>query len=178
MTLADELAAGTLLVAPDLLAQIEGAFSDRVPPDGSHVLVDRYHCPECQRVYRVFRGRGWRQIDKDALAEQRAALSLFAPEGFAYYLPAFLVVAALDDRWNADVVDSLAFAFAGATGANAAASIAALRPAELKAVAAVLRTATQRWPDGAEPLLAAIAAIEARLAVDDCEPGGPVTRTS
>jgi hypothetical protein len=164
VTIADELANGTLRIAPELLAQINAAFAGRVPPDGEHVLVDRYHCAECERVYAVFRGRSWRQIDKDALAEQRAALSLFAADGFAYYLPAFLVVAASDDRWSADVVDALAFALAPelASEGDPAARIAALRPAELAAVAEVIRTAVRRWPTGAERLTAAIAEIDAR----------------
>jgi hypothetical protein len=51
-----------------------------------------------------FRGLDWRTLHPEFLSYHSAALSFYADDGFAYFLPAFMVADVLGEAGNADPV--------------------------------------------------------------------------
>jgi hypothetical protein len=93
----------------DLIEKIERAFANTQYP-GDENIANKDHCGECEELYLQFKGKHWSELtDVEFLRYHNAGLSLFNPEAFRFYLPAYMR-AALVDRQTADViVDSLQF---------------------------------------------------------------------
>jgi hypothetical protein len=149
-----ELDTGVLRVPPALRAQIEAAFAHRVPPDGAHIVRRPDHCGDCRSVYTMLRGRAWRHVEVESIRREREGIFLLLPDGLAYYLPAFLLVAVSGDRSQPDPAEALEYLFSRRCregSPDAAARLAALRPAELTAIAATLRvTAAEKVAAGGD----------------------------
>lgn len=92
-----------------LVAQIEQAFANTIYP-GDDKLINANHCPECEEIALAFQGKLWLQLtDVGFLRYHEAAMSLMYPEGFRFYLPAFLRAALIDPE-AADIIhDGLEF---------------------------------------------------------------------
>jgi hypothetical protein len=90
---------------------IAKAFADVPYPGDDNITRCPYHCAECGRIAEYFRGREWTGQTAEELRKYHVALSLFTPEAFHYFLPAFLL-ASLDSYEKGDVIpDSIRFHF-------------------------------------------------------------------
>jgi hypothetical protein len=79
----------------DLVDRVSAAFqADSSPPE--RIVVHR--CEECERVSLDFAGRTWTELSRDVLEYHHDSIPHFSPEAFAYYLPAYLLLAAKDPR--------------------------------------------------------------------------------
>lgn len=67
---------------------IETAF-DRAGYPGD-VNIIHCSCPICRHITEHFRGTKWKDHSLEGLRKHQLALSLFTPEAFQYYLPAFM----------------------------------------------------------------------------------------
>ena len=82
------------MIDPDLSIEnlrpiIEEAFANVEPPDPENVI--QHDCPECRAVRRVFRHEQWRSIKPNKVDWGHDKLSLFTPQAFQYFLPAFML---------------------------------------------------------------------------------------
>ena len=74
----------------ELIDQIRTAFS-ATPYPGDQQLCGSSQDDEPAEYALEFRGLDWRTLHPDLLELNYAALSFFTPEGFRYFLPAFLI---------------------------------------------------------------------------------------
>ncbi len=89
---------------------IESTFAD-APYPGDDRITDHEDCLECAEIAEYFRGTSWRVHSLAKLWEHHAALSLFTPDAFHYFLPAFML-ATLEQPREADLIPhSIAFHF-------------------------------------------------------------------
>jgi hypothetical protein len=80
-----------------LMEGLEAAFGGLpVPADDRLVLDDSGNHLECNQVKALFRGRHWRDLSPEDLEGEADSLSFLAPEGFRFFLPAFVRVSLLD----------------------------------------------------------------------------------
>lgn len=77
-----------------LKQQIEAAFADAIKPEDDRIGYDP-HDGESQELAYAFKGKHWKDIPREDL--QYNSSTFLSPEGFRYYLPAYLL-AALDDH--------------------------------------------------------------------------------
>jgi hypothetical protein len=90
---------------------IEKAFRDVPYPGDDNITRCPYNCAECRRVATFFKGKEWTGHDAVELRAYHVALSLFTPEAFHYFLPAFMLVS-LDHYEKGDVIpDAIRFHF-------------------------------------------------------------------
>jgi hypothetical protein len=84
-----------------LAHSIETAFAAAARP-ADDALVEHYrpnlHCAECEGLFFAFRGKAWRDLTLEHLQSFKDALPLFAPEGFRYVLPAYMLACLRDAR--------------------------------------------------------------------------------
>lgn len=74
-----------------LQEDIRAAFAD-VPYPGDHNITRcPYHCRPCQEISDFFKGKTWEGHAVEDLRDHHIALSLFTPEAFHYFLPAFML---------------------------------------------------------------------------------------
>lgn len=90
----------------NLQAKIEEAFSDVEQPSSDNIT--NHNCPECRAVRRVFRNQSWRAIEPKKVYWAFGQLSLFTPEAFHYFLPAFMIYSLREP--NSDVCQFVVFA--------------------------------------------------------------------
>ena len=71
---------------------IESAFAD-VPYPGDDNVTRCTHedCLECDAIAAYFRGTTWRDHTVEQLREHQSAITMFTPEAFRYFLPAFML---------------------------------------------------------------------------------------
>ena len=87
-----------------LMEHLEAAFGGLpVPADDRLVLDDSGYHLECNQVKAMLRGRHWRDLSPEDLEGEADSLSFLAPEGFRFFLPAFVRVSLLDFE-RADLV--------------------------------------------------------------------------
>ena len=86
-----------------LTEAIRGAFQERAYP-GDDQLCGSEYGDEPAEYALEFRSLDWRTLHPEFLAYHYASLSFFADEGFAYFLPAFLIADVLGEAGNADPV--------------------------------------------------------------------------
>ena len=90
---------------------IEHAFLDVLYPGDNNITHCPYNCAECRRIADFFKGKEWRGQTAAELKNYHVALSLFTPEAFHYFLPAFMLVS-LDSYEKGDVIpDAVRFHF-------------------------------------------------------------------
>jgi hypothetical protein len=90
---------------------IERAFRDVPYPGDDKITHCPYNCAECRRVAAFFKGKEWTGHTAEELRGHHVALSLFTPEAFHYFLPAFMLVS-LDHHEKGDVIpDAIRFHF-------------------------------------------------------------------
>ncbi|HVR97723.1 MAG TPA: DUF6714 family protein [Thermoanaerobaculia bacterium] len=79
-----------------LLRRLEEAFGDLPKPVESELVFDNsgYHL-ECNQVKKMFGGRHWNSFSVQEIQFESDALSFFSPQGFRFYLPAFIRAAVL-----------------------------------------------------------------------------------
>jgi len=74
----------------EMLARlVEDAFAE-TPYPGDETIVG-HHCEECCEIGVEFIGADWRSVDPDFLRYYHAAPSLFSPEAFRYFFPAYVL---------------------------------------------------------------------------------------
>jgi hypothetical protein len=103
-----------LLVSLDLDAAIAEAFATHPHPGDDRLIPDREGCrgSEAQEVWQQVQGRSWQEVLARLRAEPRSSFagdlaSFASAEGFAYFLPAFLI-ASLDTDDAIEVGETLA----------------------------------------------------------------------
>lgn len=90
---------------------IEKAFANVVYPGDENVTRCPYNCAECRRVAAFFKGKEWTGHTAEELRPQHVALTLFTPEAFQFFLPAFMLVS-IDSYEKGDVIpDAIRFHF-------------------------------------------------------------------
>jgi hypothetical protein len=90
---------------------IEDAFAGVAQPGDENITRCPYNCSECARIAAVFKGRTRKDLTPDELRAHHVALTLFTPEAFHYFLPAFMVVS-MDRYEKGDLIpDAIRFHF-------------------------------------------------------------------
>ncbi len=116
--------------------------------------------PESEDLCSYFTGKSWDEHPVGLLRQHASALSFFTPEGFRYFLPAFML-AELDDPLTADIIaDSILYQLYQRE--RGAVLIQHLAPHEREAVACFLEECEKRYPgkgfaEGASLLRAVVA---------------------
>jgi hypothetical protein len=86
-----------------LVDVIRAAFAKRPYPGDDHLCGSDYGDEPAEYALE-FRSLDWRTLHPEFLSYHHAALSFFTAEGFAYFLPAFLIADVLDEAGNAETV--------------------------------------------------------------------------
>lgn len=68
---------------------IETAFESVGYPGDRDII--NCGCAVCKRIIEHFRGTTWREHTLDSLQKHQLAVSLFTPDAFQYYLPAYML---------------------------------------------------------------------------------------
>jgi hypothetical protein len=90
---------------------IEQAFTGVPQPADDNITRCPYNCAECRRIAELFKGKTSGGFSVEELRTVHVALSLFTPEAFHYYLPAFML-ASVDSYEKGDVIpDAIRFHF-------------------------------------------------------------------
>src|SRR5664279_203402 len=80
---------------PEALAhQVEDAFSE-ITYSGDDKIVTNPNSSLTSELIQGFMGKDWKDISLDLIFQERLSLPLFTPQGFRFYLPAFLRAALL-----------------------------------------------------------------------------------
>lgn len=74
----------------ELLQELENAFADAPRPEVETILLDEMEIGKRSEIGEIFRRYAWQEIPAATLYQNAEALSCFTPQGFRYYLPAFL----------------------------------------------------------------------------------------
>ena len=100
------------LTLPMVLNQtIKAAFASVPYPGDNNITRCPYHCKPCQEIADYFKGKGWEGHSVEDLRDNHTALSLFTPEAFHYFLPAFML-ASIESYDNMDILpDSIRYHF-------------------------------------------------------------------
>jgi hypothetical protein len=90
---------------------IEEAFAGVPYPGDSNITRCPYNCSECTRVALYFKGKDQTGHVESDLRANHVALSLFTPEAFQYFLPAFMLMS-LGTYEKGDIIpDAIRFHF-------------------------------------------------------------------
>ena len=91
-------------------AKIAGAFDFTPYPGDENLVTDQSgYNPEASEIEGAFRGKDWKDISVETILKLKAALPLFTPAAFRYYLPAYMI-ACVDSYYDVDVaLDSVFF---------------------------------------------------------------------
>lgn len=89
----------------ELIAMIEQAWAETpCPPHGSVTISpDKYE--DRAEFEQILRGRHWREVPYYNLFEWRGDLAALTPEGFRFFLPAWLLVALVDVEIRGSLLD-------------------------------------------------------------------------
>jgi hypothetical protein len=74
-----------------LQERIKAAFADVEYPGDNNIIHCPYHCRPCREIANYFKGKTWEGHSVQNLRDHHTALSLFTPEAFHYFLPAFML---------------------------------------------------------------------------------------
>jgi hypothetical protein len=103
----------TMVTDPKLLClRLDAAFSSMPYPGDDFIVLDNSGSHlECQKIKELLIGRHWRNLPFEILEKLKSAIPFLSPEGYRFYLPAFMVFAAIDfyhaDLLADEVVQSL-----------------------------------------------------------------------
>ena len=90
---------------------IRAAFADVEYPGDNNIVRCPYHCRPCEEIVEYFRGKTTEGHSVEDLRDHHTALTLFTPEAFQYFLPAFMI-ASLESYNDTDILpDSIRFHF-------------------------------------------------------------------
>lgn len=90
---------------------IKSAFAAVEYPGDKNITHCPYHCRPCEEITEYFKGKTWEGHSVDDLRDHHTALSLFTPDAFHFFLPAFML-ASLESYDNTDILpDSIRFNF-------------------------------------------------------------------
>lgn len=142
----------------ELRDEIHAAFAARAYPGDEQLALEAQGDPtyEGNQVGRFFRGKDWREVTWQAILADReldpnAFMFFLTPEGFVYYLPAFLHEA-LDLDTALDLASAVCFALrppgewaTQEVEAQFQQKVALLSAAEKRAVAHVLEFLAAAW---------------------------------
>jgi hypothetical protein len=90
---------------------IETAFAEVPYPGDDNITRCPYHCAECRRIADFFKGKTWPDLTLEGLRAHHVALSLFTPEAFHYFLPAFMLVSMVSYEKGDVIPDAIRFHF-------------------------------------------------------------------
>lgn len=90
---------------------IETAFAEVPYPGDDNITRCPYHCAECRRIADFFKGKTWPHLTLEGLRAHHVALSLFTPEAFHYFLPAFMLVSMVSYEKGDVIPDAIRFHF-------------------------------------------------------------------
>jgi uncharacterized protein DUF6714 len=85
-----------------LKLRIDTAFGG-MPYPGDEQIVSG-HDGESWEIKSALKGRHWRDLSFESLDHLREALTFLSPEGFRFYLPAFMIILIMD-YYRADITD-------------------------------------------------------------------------
>ncbi len=76
---------------------INDEFGTMPYPGDEHIVLDNtgLHI-ECEEIKRALRGTHWRNVSFEILDKLTSALSFLSPEGYRFYLPAFMIISIVD----------------------------------------------------------------------------------
>jgi hypothetical protein len=96
--------------ADELRQLVEAAFAETKYPGDDRLVYDnsRDHL-ECNEVAAAFKGKHWKQISLETLRHHSAGIFFFTPEAYRFYLPAYLLAAALHYDEADTISDSVVF---------------------------------------------------------------------
>lgn len=142
--------------AESLRREIEGAFADaKYPGDDKLVYDDSGGHLECNEVATAFKGKQWKEVPLDVLRYHSAGLFFFTPEAYRFYLPAYLIAAALNYQDVDTLPGSLIFSLIPPADARDLASyrrrIEGLTPTQRKAIKSFMEFLKAQHP-GDDPL--------------------------
>ncbi len=87
-----------------LCLRIDESFGGLPYPGDEHIVLDNSGAHlECEEIKSALKGRHWRDVSFEILEELRSALPFLSPEGYRFYLPAFMVFS-IADIYRADVI--------------------------------------------------------------------------
>lgn len=93
--------------AVELCELIERAFGPMQYPGDDNIVYDNSgYDLECVEIKEALKGKHWRDISCDTLDQLRQSLGFLSPQGFRFYLPAFLRITVTDYR-RADVIPDM-----------------------------------------------------------------------
>jgi len=84
----------------DLRLRIDEAFGGMLYPGDEQIVA--CNCWECAEIKSALKGRHWRDLSFESLDHLREALTFLSPEGFRFYLPAFMIILIMD-YYRADI---------------------------------------------------------------------------
>jgi hypothetical protein len=90
---------------------IEEAFASVPYPGDNNITRCPYNCSECRRIAGFFKGKQWTGHVAEELRPYHVALSLFTPEAFHYFLPAFMLVSLARYEKGDVIPDAVRFHF-------------------------------------------------------------------
>lgn len=88
-----------------LCLRINAEFGNTAYPGDEHIVYDNSGTHlECEEIKSALKGRHWHNVPFETLDQLRSALPFLSPEGYRFYLPAFMIIAIIDLRRRADVI--------------------------------------------------------------------------
>jgi hypothetical protein len=90
---------------------IETAFANVPYPGDDNITRCSYHCAECRRIAEFFKSKTWSDLTLEDLRAHHVALSLFTPEAFHYFLPAFMLASMVSYEKGDVIPDAIRFHF-------------------------------------------------------------------
>ncbi len=87
-----------------LCLRINEEFGGMPYPGDEHIVFDNSGAHlECEEIKGALKGRHWRDVPFEILDRLRSALPFLSPEGYRFYLPAFMIISIVDFR-RADII--------------------------------------------------------------------------
>lgn len=87
-----------------LCLHINEKFIEVSYPGDEHIVLDNsgFHL-ECEEIKDLLRGHHWSNVSFETLEQLRSALPFLSPEGYHFYLPAFMTISIIDFS-RADII--------------------------------------------------------------------------
>jgi hypothetical protein len=92
----------------DLKLRIEEAFAGMTYPGDEHIASWDEPCysGDHERIEMMLKGLHWRDVSFEILDNLRVGLTFMSPEGFRFYLPAYMMISVMD-YYRADVIPAI-----------------------------------------------------------------------
>jgi uncharacterized protein DUF6714 len=86
-----------------LLRHMEEGFGGLPYPGDENIVASRDGSADAERLWKALKGLHWRDVPFEVLEGARWSVSSLSPEGFRFYLPAYMTFSILDPS-RADVI--------------------------------------------------------------------------